>query len=66
MNAKAILEYIEKLEKKCDEQANSIEELKAENEHLRDKLTQEIQFRQDNFRPISEMEVYGLNEKDFH
>ena len=55
-----------KLEKKCDEQASLIEKLQAEIEHLTDKLAQEIQFRQDNFKMIDEMEVYGLNESDFH
>ena len=76
MNAKVIVEYIEKLENqvdelkpyktKCEELENTNEELKAEVEHLMDKLEQEIKFRQDNFKMIDEMEVYGLNESDFH
>lgn len=65
MNAKAILEYIEKLENQVDEKDRIIEELKTEIEELKDKLQQEIQYRQDNFKPISEMELYGLNENDY-
>ena len=66
MNAKAILEYIEKLENQVDEKDRIIEELKTEIEELKDKLQHEIQYRQDNFKPISEMELYGLSESDFH
>ena len=66
MNAKAILEYIEKLENQVDEKDRIIEELKTEIEELKDKLQDEIQYRQDNFKPISEIELYGLSESDFH
>lgn len=76
MNAKVIVEYIEKLENqvdelkpyktKCEELESVIEELQAELEEAKDKLAQEIQFRQDNFKPIDEMEMFGLNESNFH
>ena len=66
MNAKVILEYIENLENQVDEKDRVIEELKAEVEHLTDKLQHEIQYRQDNFKMKSEMELYGLNESDYH
>lgn len=55
-----------KLEKKCEQQASLIEELQTEIERLKGELAQEIKFRQDNFEPTSEMEMYGLNENDFH
>lgn len=73
MNTKAILSYVEELEDKTKEMQAKISNLENENESLKfdvdywkEKYEQEVQYRQDNFKMIPEMEMYGLNERDFH
>ena len=73
MNTKAILSYVEELEDKTKEMQAKISNLESENESLKfdvdywkEKYEQEAQYRQDNFKMISEMEMYGLDESDFH
>ena len=73
MNTKAILSYVEELEDKTKEMQAKISNLESENESLKfdvdywkEKYEQEIQYRQDNFKMISEMEMYSLNEDNYH
>ena len=62
---KLFIDYL-KLEKKCDDLEAENEELKGKIEYLKEQLENEIQYREDNFKMIPEMELYGLNENDFH
>jgi len=55
----------EELRLKVDNLESEKESLKADVDYWRDKYEQEVQYRQDNFKMIPEMEMYGLSESDF-
>lgn len=43
-----------------------LEELYADRERLQEELDHEIQDKQDNYKPISPYEMYGVSERDFY
>lgn len=49
-----------------DDLLATIEDLDGEVEHLKEELEHKENYYQDNWRPIDEMTMYGLSERDFH
>lgn len=43
-----------------------VQELLGKCEELEEKLDDEIEYRQDNFKPRSPYDLYGISENDFH
>lgn len=43
-----------------------IEDLYFENERLQEELEDEKRDKEENYKPLSPYELYGISEKDFH
>lgn len=61
-----IEDEVESLRVKVDNLEAENEALKYEVASWKEKYENEVQYREDNYERVSEMNMYGLRESDFH
>ena len=61
-----IAKYFDKDLISIDDMLAVIESLDEEKEHLEEQLEHKDKYYQDNWKPVDEMIMYGLNERNYH